>query len=164
VEIARNIADYRRYLRDLVDAKAGVRGDDLTSELLAIHPEDPERLTLAEIASILFSLSFAGHETTTGLIGNLVRRLVEDPTRWDQVADTAWAQASASWRHGLPWRNSPAGSPACASWRVSGSASTPTSPSAARRRCGSAQAEAHPRPPDRRSHWRGTSFVGTKGR
>jgi cytochrome P450 len=46
----------------------------------------PERLTLAEIASILFSLSFAGHETTTGLIGNLVRRLL-GPARWDRVAD-----------------------------------------------------------------------------
>jgi cytochrome P450 len=87
VEIARNIADYRRYLRELVEAKAGARGDDLTSDLLAIHDEDPERLTLAEIASILFSLSFAGHETTTGLIGNLARRLLEDPARWDQVAD-----------------------------------------------------------------------------
>ncbi|HEV8164119.1 MAG TPA: cytochrome P450 [Actinomycetota bacterium] len=87
VEIARNIADYRRYLRELVEAKAGTRGDDLTSDLLAIHDEDPERLTLAEIASILFSLSFAGHETTTGLIGNLVRRLLEDPDRWDRVAD-----------------------------------------------------------------------------
>jgi cytochrome P450 len=87
VEIARNIADYRRYLRDLVDAKASLRGDDLTSELLAIYDEDPERLTLAEIASILFSLSFAGHETTTGLIGNLVRRLLEDSARWDRVAD-----------------------------------------------------------------------------
>lgn len=59
VEIARNIADYRRYLRELVEAKASARGDDLTSDLLAIHDEDPERLTLAEIASTLFSLSFA---------------------------------------------------------------------------------------------------------
>ena len=87
VEIARNIADYRRYLRELVEAKAGARGDDLTSDLLAIHDEDPERLTLAESASILFSLSFAGHEATTGLIGNLARRLLEDPDRWDRVAD-----------------------------------------------------------------------------
>ncbi len=38
------------------------------------------------ISSILFSLSFAGHETTTGLIGNTVRRLLEAPERWDQVA------------------------------------------------------------------------------
>ena len=85
VEIATNMAAYRRYLRELVDRKHGARADDLTSDLLAIHDEDAERLTLAEIASILFSLSFAGHETTTGLIGNTVRRLLEDPARWDAI-------------------------------------------------------------------------------
>jgi cytochrome P450 len=95
VEIAGNIVAYRHYLRDLVDAKLEDRGDDLTSDLLAIHEEDPERLTLAEIASILFSLSFAGHETTTGLIGNAVRRLLEDPARWDQmVAEPALIPAA----------------------------------------------------------------------
>jgi cytochrome P450 len=86
VEIAANIAAYRSYLRGLVDAKAAAPGDDLTSDLLAIHAEDPARLTLDEISSILFSLSFAGHETTTGLIGNTVRRLLEEPDRWDEVA------------------------------------------------------------------------------
>jgi cytochrome P450 len=85
VEIATTMAAYRRYMRDLVDAKVREPGDDLASDLIAIHREDPERLTLDEIASILFSLSFAGHETTTGLIGNTVRRLLEDPSRWTDV-------------------------------------------------------------------------------
>ena len=80
------MAAYRKYLRDLVDAKARAPGDDLTSDLIAIHREAPERLTLDEIASILFSLSFAGHETTTGLIGNTVRRLLEEPARWAEIA------------------------------------------------------------------------------
>src|SRR5438552_13789934 len=80
------MAVYRRYLRDLVDLKAREPGDDLASDLIAIHREAPDRLTLDEIGSILFSLSFAGHETTTGLIGNTVRRLLEVPERWDQVA------------------------------------------------------------------------------
>src|SRR5260370_24594910 len=35
--------------------------------------------------SSLFSLRFAGHETTNYLIGNVVRRLLEDATRWDAV-------------------------------------------------------------------------------
>src|SRR5260370_8543886 len=35
--------------------------------------------------SSLFSLRFAGHETTNYLIGNVVRRLLEDSTRWDAV-------------------------------------------------------------------------------
>jgi cytochrome P450 len=55
------------------------RRPDLASDLIAIHREAPERLTLDEISSTLFSLSFAGHETTTGLIGNAVRRLLEIP-------------------------------------------------------------------------------------
>ena len=86
VEIASGMAVYRGYLRELVDAKAGAPGDDLTSDLIAIQRENPKRLTLEEIASILFSLSFAGHETTTGLIGNTVRRLLEVPERWSAIA------------------------------------------------------------------------------
>jgi cytochrome P450 len=86
VEIATNMAAYRKYLRDLVDVEVSQRGDDLTTDLIAIHREDPERLTLDEISSILFSLSFAGHETTTALIGNAVRRLLEDPSRWSEIA------------------------------------------------------------------------------
>ncbi|MGD0700560.1 MAG: cytochrome P450 [Trebonia sp.] len=86
VEIATGMAAYRGYLRKLVGAKAAEPGDDLTSDLIAIHRENPDRLTLEEIASILFSLSFAGHETTTGLIGNTVRRLLEVPDRWSGIA------------------------------------------------------------------------------
>jgi cytochrome P450 len=85
VEIATNMAAYRRYLFELVRARTSERGDDLTSDLLAIRDEDPEALIPEEIASILFSLSFAGHETTTGLIGNMVRRLLEDRSRWEAV-------------------------------------------------------------------------------
>lgn len=46
---------------------------------------DEQRLSPDDIASILFSLSFAGHETTNYLIGNTVRRLLEQPTRWARV-------------------------------------------------------------------------------
>jgi len=80
--IATNIVAYRRYLRELVLAKADEPGDDLTSALL----DDPTDLAPEEIASILFSLSFAGHETTTNLIGNTMRRLLEEPARWAAVA------------------------------------------------------------------------------
>ncbi len=69
VDIATNMATYRRYLRALVETKHSARADDFTSDLLAIHDEDHDRLTREEIASILFSLSFAGHETTNNLIG-----------------------------------------------------------------------------------------------
>jgi cytochrome P450 len=85
IEHAQNMTAYRRYLRELVAAKDRDRDEDFTSALLAIHDEDTEALSHEEIASILFSLSFAGHETTNYLIGNLLRRLLEDPARWEAV-------------------------------------------------------------------------------
>jgi cytochrome P450 len=85
IDHATNMAAYRRYLRDLVAAKATDRADDFASALLAIHDEDPAALSHEDIASILFSLSFAGHETTNYLIGNALRRLLEDADRWVAV-------------------------------------------------------------------------------
>jgi cytochrome P450 len=81
------MAAYRRYLRELVARKATERADDFASALLAIHDEDHEALSQEDVASILFSLSFAGHETTNYLIGNAVRRLLEDPSRWAALVD-----------------------------------------------------------------------------
>jgi cytochrome P450 len=84
---AQQMVLYRRYLRELVAAKATDRGDDFASALLEIHDEDPDALTHEEIASILFSLSFAGHETTNNLIGNCVRRLLEEPSRYARLVN-----------------------------------------------------------------------------
>jgi len=85
VHHATNMATYRRYLRALVATKATERDEAFASALLAIHDEEPEALTHEEIGSILYSLTFAGHETTNYLIGNVIRRLLEEPTRWDAV-------------------------------------------------------------------------------
>ncbi len=85
VHHATNMAAYRSYLRALVATKATAREDDFASALLAIHDEDPEALTHEEVGSILYSLTFAGHETTNYLIGNIVHRLLEKPARWDAV-------------------------------------------------------------------------------
>jgi cytochrome P450 len=88
IRIATDIVSYRSYMHQLVIAKVDDPGNDLTSDLISIHDEAPDELTLDEIASILFSLSFAGHETSTCLIANAIRRLLEDPTCWhDLVLD-----------------------------------------------------------------------------
>ena len=85
VKHARNMVAYREYLATLVAAKAAERDDDFASALLTIHDENPDALTGEEIISILYSLTFAGHETTNNLIANLVYRLLEKPERWDAV-------------------------------------------------------------------------------
>jgi cytochrome P450 len=72
-------------LRELVARKKSALDDGFTSALLEIHEKEPESLTEEEITSILYSLTFAGHETTNYLIGNLLRRLLEDRSRWSAV-------------------------------------------------------------------------------
>jgi cytochrome P450 len=85
VHHAENMAAYRRYLEELVARKKSARDDSFTSALLEIHDKEPGSLTEEEISSILYSLTFAGHETTNDLIGNLLRRLLEDRSRWSAV-------------------------------------------------------------------------------
>jgi cytochrome P450 len=85
LQIASAMVAYRRYLRELVALRSDEPADDLASALAAIHLEDPDELTLDEAASILFSLSFAGHETSNNLIANAVRRLLEHRASWDAV-------------------------------------------------------------------------------
>ena len=85
VHHAENMAAYRGYLGAFVARKIPTRDDTFTSALLEIHAKEPEALAQEEITSILYSLTFAGHETTNYLIGNMVRRLLEEPTRWDTV-------------------------------------------------------------------------------
>jgi len=62
-----------------------------------------------QIAPILFSLSFAGHETTNNLIGNCVRRLLEDPQRWAALVDDPALIPAASRRRCATTRRCPCG-------------------------------------------------------
>lgn len=87
VLFARSVISYRMYLQDFVQDRVKNRGDDFTSSLLSMSLGSPAGLTLNEIGSILYSLTFAGHETTKHLIGNTVRLLLEKRQRWNYVID-----------------------------------------------------------------------------
>jgi len=55
--------------------------DDLVDALVA----DERALTDVEITSLIFALSFAGHETTTNLLGNMARHLLGRPGAWEEI-------------------------------------------------------------------------------
>ncbi len=86
VQHAENMTAYRGYLRTFVAQKTQERDDKFASALLAIHDENPDALSLEEITSLLFALTLAGTENPTCHIGNVVRHLLEEPSRWDAVA------------------------------------------------------------------------------
>ncbi len=85
VEIATKMLAYWRYCRDFVAAKHRDPGDDFTSELLAAHDANPDDLTYREVESIVYGLSFAGHEPVTLLLGNCMLELLARREVWDAL-------------------------------------------------------------------------------
>ena len=90
VEIAQQMLAYWRYCRNFTAAKRDEPGDDFTSELLAAHAENPELLSYREVESIVYGLSFAGHEAVTALICNCLLCLLPRREQWARLcADTS---------------------------------------------------------------------------
>ena len=66
------------HLAKVVAERTAAPGDDVISVIIRAHEGDV--LTAAEVMGFAGVLTFAGTETTTNLIGNAVRVLVEHPT------------------------------------------------------------------------------------
>jgi len=86
---AHNLVEYwQECLRLVRDAHETDR-DSLVGDLVRAQ-RDGEEISDHEIASVCYSLLFAGHETTTTLISNALRVLLGHPGQWQQlVADPA---------------------------------------------------------------------------
>jgi len=82
--IARQMVAYFTYCKAFVERRKHEPSDDLTSDLLATAAEDGT-LSDAEIVSIIYGLSFAGHENITNMISNTVRRLLENRAAWEKL-------------------------------------------------------------------------------
>jgi cytochrome P450 len=74
--------DFRAYLVDLIAARRRTRHTDLLAALVEAE-EDGDRLDQDELVATFMQLLWAGHETTTNLIGNLLQALFTHP---DQMA------------------------------------------------------------------------------
>jgi cytochrome P450 len=81
---ARNMVEYWAYCRALVARKRKTPGDDLPSDLLQLQAEGAE-ISDDEIAGIMYSVLFAGHETTTTLMANGVLTLLENRAEWEAI-------------------------------------------------------------------------------
>ncbi|XPP27343.1 MAG: cytochrome P450 [Leucobacter sp.] len=83
---AHNLVDYwQECLRLVQDAHDNDR-DSLVGDLVRAQREGDE-ISDHEIASVVYSLLFAGHETTTTLISNAVRVLLGHPEQWRQLVE-----------------------------------------------------------------------------
>ena len=83
-EVKATITDMEGYLVEVIASRRQAPADDLVSDLLAARI-DGAALTQAEIVSFLFLLLVAGLETTSHLLTNTVRFLIDHPDVHDRV-------------------------------------------------------------------------------
>jgi cytochrome P450 len=92
-EIDRTCADIATYYNALADERAANPTDDLLTEL--VRSEAERQIDRTELLSLLVILLFAGHETTTGAIGNALVALGRHPEQRDllQSQPDLWPNA-----------------------------------------------------------------------
>ena len=85
VRAAEGMAAFWRYAEELVETRTREPRDDFTSAMVWSADANGERLTPGQAATMVLSMLFAGHETTTGLLGNAFRRLLADGASWQAI-------------------------------------------------------------------------------
>ncbi|SFS33623.1 cytochrome P450 family protein [Saccharopolyspora flava] len=80
----RAAGEMAQYLTELLATKRAHPGDDLLTALIEVS-EDEDRLSEAELISMVFLLLVAGHETTVNLIGNGVLALLTHPEQFARL-------------------------------------------------------------------------------
>ena len=97
IEIAQGMLDYWRYCRDFVAQRRDDRRDDFTSELLDAHDANPDPsngtgISYLEVESVVYGISFAGHDPVTALLCNTLLCLLPRREQWDAlIADPSLA-------------------------------------------------------------------------
>jgi cytochrome P450 len=85
VEIAQNMLHYWHYCTQFVAMRHRDRADDLTSELFTAHDADPLGLTYNEVESIIYGLSFGGHEIVSNYLSNTLLCLLARREDWQAI-------------------------------------------------------------------------------
>lgn len=74
------------FFRDLIAQRRAVPGDDFVSRMIAARDDDG-RLSEDELVATCMLVLFAGHETTTHLLGNAVNALLDHPDQLQRLQD-----------------------------------------------------------------------------
>ena len=82
--LAQKMVEYWAYCRGLVAARKETPGDDFPTDMVQAQAAGAD-ITDDEIAGVMYSVLFAGHETTTTLMANAVITLMSNRDAWDAI-------------------------------------------------------------------------------
>lgn len=89
VRVATGMATFWRYTEELATSRRAEPRDDFTSDLVHARDASGEPLTQQQACTVLFGLLLAGHETTTNLLTNALRRFLERRSVWEELCAEA---------------------------------------------------------------------------
>lgn len=84
IPVAHDMVAYWKYIHELLDMRRENPGDDFPSDLLRLQAEGAD-ITNDEIAGVLYSTLFAGHETTSTFMGNYVIESLRNRDAWEAI-------------------------------------------------------------------------------
>jgi cytochrome P450 len=85
VRAAEGLAAFWRIAENLVRDRMVSPRQDFVSDLVNAKDSEGKGLAIEQAATVVLNLLFAGHETTTGLLGNAFRRLLADRDSWEAI-------------------------------------------------------------------------------
>lgn len=86
VRAAESVVAMQHHLAGLITARASAPAGDLLSTIIQVTTEPDGRLDLVKAVTYATTFVFAGHKTTTDLLGNAVRLLLLHPDRLAALA------------------------------------------------------------------------------
>jgi cytochrome P450 len=84
IPVAHDMVAFWSYIQDLLALRRKNPGDDFPSDLLRLQADGAE-ISDDEIAGVLYSTLFAGHETTSTFMGNYVLTMMDNRDAWDAI-------------------------------------------------------------------------------
>lgn len=82
---AHGIVEFWRFIEDHIDAQAQEPGDHFVGDMVRLMLDGEEQVNKNDIANYCWSFLFAGHETTTGQLGSMVRDILLQRDAWEAV-------------------------------------------------------------------------------
>lgn len=85
VELAKDMVKYWQYCLKLIDLRFEDLRDDLPSDLVRIYNEGDQSITREEMASVCYTMLFAGHETTSNVLAEGIRVMLTHRHSWEEI-------------------------------------------------------------------------------
>jgi cytochrome P450 len=84
-QAAEGVGAFFAYCREIITDRMADLRDDFPSDLIRSGAGDETAPDFDELVTIMYSILFAGHETTTGFLTHLMRRCLAEPGLWARL-------------------------------------------------------------------------------